>query len=83
MWSSSFYFGNFVGPTVAGIIVEEYGFQSTTLIFFSLYIFIIIVDSLELTYYLKYVTLPKKQGYIEFDEEKNTEEKKTEMKIEE
>ncbi len=22
MWSSSFYFGNFVGPTVAGIIVE-------------------------------------------------------------
>jgi hypothetical protein len=75
MWSSSFYFGNFVGPTVAGILVESIGFQSTTLIFFSLYIFMIVADSLELTYYLKYVTVPKKQGYIEFDEEKKTENK--------
>ena len=78
MWSSSFYFGNFVGPTVAGILVESIGFQSTTLIFFSLYIFMIVADSLELTYYLKYVSVPKKQGYIEFDEEK-----KAETKIEE
>ncbi len=75
MWSSSFYFGNFVGPTVAGIMVESIGFQSTTLVVFSLYIFTIVVDSLELTYYLKYVTVPKKEGYIEFDEEKKAETK--------
>ena len=70
MWSSSFYLGNFLGPTVAGIMVENFGFQLTTLIVFSLFIFIIIVDSLELNYYLKFVTVSKKQGYIEFDKDK-------------
>jgi MFS family permease len=75
MWSSSFYLGNFLGPTVAGILVESFGFRLTTLIVFSLFIFMFIVDSLELFYYLKYVIVPKKQGYIEFDEHNKTEKK--------
>jgi MFS family permease len=75
MWSSSFYLGNFLGPTVAGILVESFGFRLTTLIVFSLFIFMFIVDSLELFYYFKYVTVPKKQGYIEFDEHNKTEKK--------
>jgi len=77
MWSSSFYLGNFLGPTVAGILVESFGFRLTTLIVFSLFIFMFIVDSLELSYYFKYVivVVPKKQGYIEFDEHNKTEKK--------
>jgi len=66
MWSSSFYFGNFVGPTVAGIMVESFGFRSTTLVFFSLYLFIILVDAIELTYYLKYIKVPR-NGYVDMD----------------
>ena len=31
MWSTAFYFGNFIGPTVAGIVVEKYGFRATTI----------------------------------------------------
>ena len=72
MWSSSFYFGNFVGPTVAGIVVENVGFRSTTLLFFSLYIFITIIDSCELVYYLKFVKVPEKEGYISLDDKETT-----------
>jgi hypothetical protein len=78
MWSSSFYFGNFVGPTVAGVLVENNGFRSTTVILFSLYIFVIIVDSLELAYNLKYVKVPEKEGYIDLEEKEN---EKTEEKV--
>jgi len=48
--------------------VENYGFQKTTLLFFSLYIFILIVDSLELAYILKCVKMPEKEGYIDLEE---------------
>ncbi len=48
--------------------VENYGFQKTTLLFFSLYIFILIVDSLELAFILKYVKMPEKEGYIDLEE---------------
>ena len=71
MWSSSFYFGNFVGPTVAGIVVESIGFRSTTLLFFSLYIFMFMVDCCELIYTMKYVKVPQKEGYKNLDDEEN------------
>ena len=53
MWSSSFYLGNFIGPTVAGFLVEAYGFQWATVFFFGAYVFISIVDICELTYKIK------------------------------
>ena len=69
MWSSSFYFGNFVGSTVAGIMVESFGFRQTSVLFFSLYIIVIVVDSCELAYLLKFV---KKPGYIDLEEKAET-----------
>ena len=49
MWSASRYFGSFIGPTVAGFIVDAYGFALTTVVFFWLVCFITIVDIVELT----------------------------------
>ena len=62
MWSTAFYFGNFLGPTLAGISVEAYGFRTTTVAFFVLLCGILIVDFIELAYT---VTSNKKNGYEE------------------
>ena len=48
MWATSFFLGNFVGPTGAGILVDYIQFKKTTIIFLSLYCFIIFVDIIEL-----------------------------------
>ena len=53
MWSASFYFGNFVGPTASGLFVDAWGFKFTTLLLFLVYIFSIVIDSLELSYNMK------------------------------
>jgi hypothetical protein len=53
MWSSSFFLGNFVGPTLSGILVESYGFRTTTLVFFSIYCLNTLVDVAELIYQVK------------------------------
>lgn len=53
MWSSSFYFGNFLGPTVAGIMVDRYGFRTSTLLYWSFYIAVAVVDVFELAYNVK------------------------------
>ena len=50
MWASSFYFGNFLGPTVAGILVDSIGFRRTSMVFFSLYLLMAAVDAAELAY---------------------------------
>ena len=47
VWLSAFSLGNFVGPTIAGILVQTESFRTTTLIFFCLYIVMVIVDSIE------------------------------------
>ena len=52
MWSASFYIGNFIGPTVSGFLVDAYGFEWTTIVFFSLYAFILVTDIFELTFNL-------------------------------
>ena len=44
MWSCTFYLGNFLGPTLAGLAVEKYGFRATTIGFFALDSGIILVD---------------------------------------
>ena len=53
MWSASFYIGNFIGPTAAGFLVDAYGFEWTTVVFFSLYGFILLVDIFELSFNVK------------------------------
>ena len=50
MWSSSFYLGNFLGPTVGGLLVDAFGFAWTTIVFSFLYCFMIIVNLCELSY---------------------------------
>ena len=32
MWSSSYYLGNFLGPTVGGLLVDAYGFAWTAIV---------------------------------------------------
>ena len=49
MWSASFYIGNFIGPTAAGFLVDAYGFEWTTVVFFSFNCFILLVDIFELS----------------------------------
>ena len=53
MWSTAFYFGNFLGPTVAGVTVDLYGFRATTVGFFALMCLILIADFFELSYTIK------------------------------
>ena len=43
------YFGGFIGPTLAGFLVEAYGFPWTTVLFFWLLCLSTIVDIVELT----------------------------------
>ena len=45
MWTSSFFFGNFLGPTLSGIFVDKFGFRSTTLGFCVMFSLNIIVDT--------------------------------------
>lgn len=53
MWTTSFYFGNFLGPTLAGFLVDAYGFRMASVVFFSFFIFILLVDIAELAYNIK------------------------------
>ena len=65
MWSTSFYLGNFLGPTVAGFLVEAYGFRNSTILFFSLLIVILVVDVFELAYNIKLKRTTKNANYEE------------------
>ena len=50
IWLSAFSLGNFVGPTIAGALVETEGFRNTTLIFFALYLVMLVLDVFEAIY---------------------------------
>ena len=50
IWLSAFSLGNFVGPTIAGALVETEGFRNTTLIFFFLYLVMLLLDIFEAVY---------------------------------
>jgi MFS family permease len=50
MWSSSFYLGLFLGPTVSGFLVDAYGFEWTAVIFSALYCIAIVINTCELAY---------------------------------
>ena len=52
LWSSSFYLGAFLGPSIAGFLVDAYGFEWTGVIFAILYCIGIVFNSTELAYTL-------------------------------
>ncbi len=45
MWTTSFYLGNFIGPTMAGLLVEGSGFAVTSSIFMGVYMLMIVLDT--------------------------------------
>ena len=75
MWSSSFFLGNFVGPTVAGFTVENYGFPATTDGFVISFILMLFINIFELIYNVKslassdYALLPTKIEGVDLDSE--------------
>ena len=50
-----FCLGNFIGPTASGFVVEAYGFEWTTVIFFGIVLFLVLVNVCTLIHNLKYV----------------------------
>ena len=50
LWSSSFYLGAFLGPSIAGFLVDAYGFGWTTVIFSIIYCVGIALNIIELLY---------------------------------
>jgi MFS family permease len=65
MWSTSFYLGNFLGPTVSGFLVEAYGFRNSTVLFFSILLFILVIDVFELAYNVRMKRSTKNVNYEE------------------
>ena len=52
-WSSSFFLGNFLGPTLAGFTVEYLGFRATTLGFVIAYAVVLFIDVVELVHTIR------------------------------
>jgi len=48
MWSSSYFCGAFVGPTLGGLLVQNFGFPATTVIFASVLCLVTLLDTVEL-----------------------------------
>jgi len=65
LWTSSFYFGSFFGPTVAGVLVDSYGFRTATVLFFGLQIAVLIIDIAELIFSIKNKVAKKRTDYEE------------------
>ena len=51
LWSTSFYFGNFLGPIVGGFLVEHLNFPVTTIFFFGCFVFMVMVNVGEMLLY--------------------------------
>ena len=69
MWSSSFYLGSFAGPTFSGILVDNFGFRWTTVLFFTLFCIMTIVDGFELAFLRKVLKKEAKPGYSKLEGE--------------
>ena len=74
MWSASFYFGNFVGPTTSGILVDAWGFKFTTVVLFGVYLFSVIVDCLELLYQTRNSFKDSQHKYLDVERDHQNEE---------
>jgi MFS family permease len=67
MWSSSFYLGSFAGPTFSGILVDNFGFPWTTMLFFFIYCIMIAAGGIELAVLTKIIKSEAKPGYQKLD----------------
>lgn len=47
IWSTVFYFSNFIGPSIAGTLVQHFGFRTTTSIFPIIYVINLLINSIE------------------------------------
>ena len=63
MWSTSFYLGNFLGPTIAGFLVDAYGFRTASIFFFCFFVVIVCIDILELGYNVKMKRFKESEEY--------------------
>ena len=52
-WSTAFYFSNFVGPFIAGILVQNFGFRMTATVYPFIYFLTFLINATE---YLMYRT---------------------------
>ncbi len=50
MWTFSFYLGNFVGPTVAGFLVERRGFRWAASAYFGLFMLMVAADLVDIAF---------------------------------
>ena len=75
MWSASFYLGNFVGPTASGLFVDAWGFKYTTLLLFIVFIFSLVIDSLELLYNMNKLFGYNHRDYLTIERESQKTEK--------
>ena len=65
MWSSSFYLGNFLGPTIAGFTVEAWGFRTASVVPWTLLLVALLVDAGELAFNVKHGITRRGQEYEE------------------
>lgn len=64
MWSAAWYLSCFLGPTLAGILIDSFGFRQTTVIFVCCFFCILVVDVIELIQALK---KSRQQDYQRFE----------------
>ena len=62
IWTSSFYLGNFVGPTFGGILVDYYGFRKSSVVVFGACCFSALVDIIDCLY-INYFISEKSEEY--------------------
>ena len=55
-----FYGGNFIGPTLSGLLVEEIGFRNTAMVFSELFLIMAILNTLDAL--LIYMRMAKKKN---------------------
>ncbi len=56
-----------MGPTIAGFLVDAWGFRQSTVVFFSLFLVMIVVDFIELGYNIKLKRTTKSAEYQQLD----------------
>ena len=47
VWSTVFYFSNFIGPSIAGVLVQHFGFRNTSSFFPIIYVINLLINSIE------------------------------------
>ena len=68
IWYSSYYLGAFVGPTLGGILVNIYGFDSMTVVFAGIFGVLFGTNLMEFLH-RKYATHKKHKNYKTLDDQ--------------